>query len=80
MLKITNDVQLNPVWHGTSYGCTHMATVGTKEPRSPSRTVSWHLGDFLLDPSFKQAYSFEPKLNLNAKIRQYTNTEIKFGL
>jgi len=38
------------------------------------------VGDFLLDPSFKLAYSFEPKLNLNAKIRQYTNAEIKFGL
>jgi len=23
-------VQLNPVWHGTLYSCTHMATVGVK--------------------------------------------------
>jgi len=28
--KITNDVQLNPVWHRMLYSCTHMTTVGMK--------------------------------------------------
>jgi len=30
MSKITNDGQLNPVWHRMLYSCTHMATAGVK--------------------------------------------------
>jgi len=30
MSKITNEVQLNPVWLRMLYSCTRMATVGVK--------------------------------------------------